>query len=41
LMGQVRFVLGKSNTQEQIDAFLYHLNAIVSRYIPQTTTKTS
>jgi cysteine desulfurase len=32
LMGQVRFVLGKANTQQQIDAFLHHLRAIVARY---------
>ena len=31
LMGQVRFVLGKGNTQQQIDAFLYHLAAIGTR----------
>jgi cysteine desulfurase len=38
LMGQVRFVLGKANTPEQIEAFLYHLRAIVSRYVPQPST---
>jgi cysteine desulfurase len=38
LMGQVRFVLGKANTPEQIEAFLYHLRAIVSRYLPQPLT---
>jgi cysteine desulfurase len=37
LMGQVRFVLGKSNTPEQIEAFLYHLRAIVSRYSAPVT----
>lgn len=32
LMGQMRFVLGKHSTQEQIDRFLYHLKAIVDRH---------
>ncbi|MCU0496559.1 MAG: cysteine desulfurase [Anaerolineae bacterium] len=32
LIGQVRFVLGKHSTREQIDAFLYHLGAIVERH---------
>lgn len=32
LIGQVRFVLGKHTTHEQIDAFLYHLSAIVERH---------
>ncbi len=31
LMGQVRFVLGKSNTSQQIDVFLHHLSVIVQR----------
>jgi cysteine desulfurase len=31
LMGQVRFVLGKSNTPAQIDDFLHHLSVIVQR----------
>jgi cysteine desulfurase len=38
LMGQLRFVVGKSTTPEDIDKFLYHLMAIVNRHrhmIPQ------
>jgi cysteine desulfurase len=40
LMGQVRFVLGKHTTQDEIDRFLYHLSAIVKRHrtmVPQIT----
>lgn len=33
LMGQVRFVLGKSNTAEQVESFLHHLSIIVGRSI--------
>jgi cysteine desulfurase len=32
LIGQVRFVLGKHNTPQEIDGFLYQLNAIVERH---------
>lgn len=32
LIGQVRFVLGKHNTPQEIDSFLYQLNAIVQRH---------
>ncbi|HEX2619223.1 MAG TPA: cysteine desulfurase family protein [Phototrophicaceae bacterium] len=38
LQGQMRFVMGKHTTQQQIDQFLYHLNAIVERHrvmVPQ------
>lgn len=38
LQGQVRFVLGKHTTPEQIDNFLFHLKAIVERHramVPQ------
>ncbi len=31
-MGQMRFVLGKSNTPEHVDRLLYHLTAIVERH---------
>jgi len=31
LMGQVRFVLGKSNTKAEIDSFLHHLPSILAR----------
>jgi cysteine sulfinate desulfinase/cysteine desulfurase-like protein len=31
LMGQVRFVLGKSNTKAQVDAFLYQLGQVIQR----------
>ncbi len=32
LIGQVRFVLGKNNTPQEIDNFLYQLSAIVQRH---------
>ncbi len=32
LMGQMRFVLGKHTTQEQVDRLLYHLKALVERH---------
>jgi cysteine desulfurase len=32
LIGQVRFVLGKHTTPQEIDGFLYQLNAIVERH---------
>lgn len=32
LMGQLRFVLGRFSTQQDIDALLYHLKAIVKRH---------
>ena len=32
LMGQVRFVLGKHTTREQVDRLLYHLKALVERH---------
>ncbi|MCI0711442.1 MAG: cysteine desulfurase [Chloroflexi bacterium] len=38
LMGQLRFVIGKSTTAEDVDKFLYHLTAIVNRHrqmVPQ------
>lgn len=38
LMGQLRFVIGKSTTAEDVDKFLYHLAAIVDRHrqmVPQ------
>ncbi len=33
LMGQMRFVLGKSNTEDEIEKLLYHFRTIVSRYV--------
>jgi cysteine desulfurase len=38
LMGQMRFVLGKHSTAEEVDRLIYHLNALVERHramIPQ------
>ncbi len=38
LMGQMRFVLGKHSTREQVDKLIYHLTAIVARHramVPQ------
>ncbi len=38
LIGQMRFVLGKDTTSQQLDRFLYHLRAIVERHramVPQ------
>lgn len=32
LQGQMRFVLGKHTTPEQIDRFMYHLQALVARH---------
>ncbi len=32
LMGQMRFVLGKHNTPEEVDQLVYHLKAIVERH---------
>lgn len=32
LMGQMRFVLGKHSTPEQVDRLLYHLTALVERH---------
>ncbi len=32
LMGQMRFVLGKHNTAEDVDLLLYHLKALVERH---------
>ncbi len=32
LVGQVRFVLGKYNTSEHVERFLYHLQAVVQRH---------
>jgi cysteine sulfinate desulfinase/cysteine desulfurase-like protein len=32
MMGQMRFVLGKHNTPEQLDRFLYQLKSIVNRH---------
>lgn len=39
LMGQMRFVLGKHTTAEQVDRLLYHLTALVERHrkmVPST-----
>lgn len=33
LMGQMRFVLGKSNTEDEIEKLRYHFRTIVSRYV--------
>jgi cysteine desulfurase len=32
LMGQMRFVLGKHSTHEQVDRLIYHLTALVERH---------
>jgi cysteine desulfurase len=32
LIGQMRFVLGKHSTQEDVDRLVYHLTALVERH---------
>lgn len=36
LMGQMRFVLGKHNTAEEVDRLIYHLSALVQRHRAST-----
>ena len=32
LMGQMRFVLGKHSTPQQVEKLIYHLTALVARH---------